>query len=137
MNLTLSVLSGRFAICRLNADDAVPAWVPLLTGLPGSDERFISMTRTADELSIVGPESVVPEAVQRDRGWRILKVEGPLDLQLTGVLAALVAPLAEARVNIFAVSTFDTDYLLVKDELLSLAAETLVRAGHRLETRGE
>ncbi|OGD22299.1 MAG: hypothetical protein A2W03_09430 [Candidatus Aminicenantes bacterium RBG_16_63_16] len=149
MNLILSVLAGRYAICRLGANEAIPdwaqpalspgdafpAWAPLSNGRPGSDGRFISITRTGDELSIVCPGSFVPEAVRHDRGWRCLKVEGPLDLSLTGILAALLAPLAEARVNIFAVSTFDTDYLLVKDELLSLAAETLVRAGHRIEAR--
>jgi len=135
MNLTLSVLPGRYAICRLAAEAAVPGWAgsaqvgPLAPGACG----FVSVTRTSEELSIVCPEPVVPAAVRCDRGWRCLKIEGPLDLSLTGVLASVLAPLAEARVNIFAVSTFDTDYLLVKDERVSLAVETLVRAGHRLE----
>jgi len=136
MNLTLLVLPGRYSICRLNAGDAVPAWAPVSTGPLGSGAGgFVSVTRTGDELSIVCPESDVPEAVRCDRGWRCLKVAGPLDLSLTGVLAGLTAPLAEARINIFAVSTFDTDYLLVKDERLSRALETLVSAGHRIEPR--
>ena len=136
MNLTLSVLPGKYAICRLDAPDEVPSWATFSSARRGSGiDDFASITRTGDELSIVAPEAVVPQAVKSDRGWRIIKVLGPLDLSLTGVLAALAAPLADARVNIFAISTFDTDYLLVKDELLSVAAETLVRAGHQLEPR--
>jgi uncharacterized protein len=134
MNLTLSVLPGRYAICRLNAGEPIPAWSPLAAGPPHPGaEGFVSITRTGDELSIVGPEAGVPEGVRRDCGWRIFKVQGPLDLSLTGVSAALAVPLADARINIFAVSTFDTDYLLVKEELLSLAVETLIRAGHQIE----
>jgi hypothetical protein len=123
-------------ICRLNANDAIPAWVPVSIGpLRSGVSGFVSITRTTVELSIVCPESDVPEAVKCDRGWRCLKVAGPLDLSLTGVLAAMAAPLAEAQINTFAISTFDTDYLLVKDELFSVAVETLVRAGHRVEGR--
>jgi hypothetical protein len=124
MNLTLSVLPGRYAICRLGPASAVPDWA--------TAGDFISITRTGDELSIVSPEAGVPEGVTCERGWRGLKVAGPLDLSLTGVLASLANPLAEARINIFAVSTFDTDYLFVKEEYLSRAAEVLARSGHRL-----
>ncbi len=128
------MLPGRYAICRLSADDPIPDWAPISTARLGSDVgAFVSVARTTDELSIVCPESDVPEAVKCDRGWRCFKVAGPLDLSVIGVLAALAGPLAEARVNIFAVSTFDTDYLLVKDESLSRAVDTLVNAGHRLE----
>jgi hypothetical protein len=74
----------------------------------------------------------VPEEVKSDRGWRCFKVEGPLDLSLTGVLSSLLSPLAEAKVNILAVSTYETDYLLVKDEKLGRAIEVLRGAGHRL-----
>lgn len=124
MNLTLSVLPGRYAICRLGPDEPIPDWA-------GAGD-FISITRTGDELSIVCAEISVPQGMKSDGDWRCLKAEGPLDLSLTGVLASLANPLAEARINIFAVSTFDTDYLLVKEEFLSRAAEVLVRAGHRL-----
>jgi hypothetical protein len=136
-NLTLSVMPGRYAICRLGPDDPVPDWAGLEPGRPSfastavpSSAEFLSVTRTAEELSVVCAESRVPQSVKCERGWRILKVEGPLDLSLTGIFAALAAPLAEARITIFAVSTFDTDYLLVKDAHLSRAVETLVRAGH-------
>ena len=105
---TLSVLPETLAICRLNANEAIPAWA--------MNGEFVAITRTLDELSIVcAAENVVPD-VKADRGWRVLKVAGPLDLTLTGVLASLAKPLAEAKINIFTVSTFDTDYLLVKGQ---------------------
>ena len=124
MSLNLSLLPGTFMICRLGAESIIPDWA--------NAGSLTSITRTCDELSIVCAEANVPEGVKADRGWRCLKVEGPLDLSLTGVLASLANPLAEARVNIFAISTFDTDYLLVKEEKISLAAEVLIRSGHRL-----
>ena len=92
MNLT--VLPETLAICRLSADEAVPEWAMI--------GEFVSITHTADELSIVCAEENVPSDVKADRGWRALKVEGPLDLALTGVLASLANPLAEAQINIFA-----------------------------------
>ena len=127
MSLTLSLLSGSFGICRLEPEAIIPDWA--------NAGDLISITRTSDELSIVCAEANVPEGVKADRGWRCLKVEGPLDLSLTGVLASLASPLAEARVNIFAISTFDTDYLLVKEEKISRALEVLIRSGHRLANR--
>jgi hypothetical protein len=127
MSLTLSLLPDAYAICRLEPEATIPAWAKA--------GGFISITRTRDELSIVCLEADVPKSVKADRGWRSFKVEGPLDLSLTGVLASLANPLAEARINIFAISTFDTDYLLVKEDKVSGAAEVLVRSGHRLADR--
>jgi hypothetical protein len=124
MNLNLSLLPHRYAISRLSKEALIPDWA-------GPDD-FLSITRTMDELSIVCSEAGVPEGVECDRGWRCLKVAGPLDLSLTGVLASLANPLAEARINIFAVSTFDTDYLLVKEENLPQATEVLIQSGHLL-----
>jgi len=127
MSLTLSLLPGTYMICRLDPEAIIPDWAKA--------GGFISITRTSDELSIVCAEANVPEGVKADRGWRCFKVEGPLDLSLTGVLASLANPLAEARINIFALSTFDTDYLLVKEDNVSRAAEVLIRSGHRLTSR--
>jgi hypothetical protein len=120
--LTLTILSGPLAICRLNADDAVPDWAMI--------GEFVSITHTNDELSIVCAEAHVPSDVKADREWRALKVEGPLDLALTGVLASLTTPLAEAKINLFAISTFDTDYLLVTGYNLTRACDVLRQAGH-------
>ena len=127
MGLTLSLLPGTFTICRLDPEANIPEWAKA--------GGFISVTRTSDELSIVCTGANVPEDVKADRGWRCFKVEGPLDLSLTGVLTSLANPLAEARINIFALSTFDTDYLLVKEDNVSRAAEALIRSGHRLTSR--
>ena len=120
--LTLTVLPETLAICRLSVDAAVPEWAMI--------GEFVSITHTADELSIVCAEENVPAEVKADRGWRALKVAGPLDLALTGVLAALTDPLANAQINLFAVSTFDTDYLLVKGYNLTRAGEVLRQSGH-------
>lgn len=120
--LTLTILPEVLAICRLSTDEVVPAWTML--------GEFVSITHTRDELSIVCATENVPPDVQADRGWRAFKVEGPLDLGLTGILASLANPLAAAQINLFAVATFDTDYLLVKEYNLARACETLRQAGH-------
>lgn len=120
--LRLSVLSDTLAVCRLTPDAALPDWA-----LHGA---FFSITRTADELSLVCPQRQVPAAVQCESDWRCLKVEGPLDFSLIGIHAALTVPLAAAEISIFAVSTFDTDYLLVKADKLESAIQVLSGAGH-------
>jgi hypothetical protein len=120
--LTLSILPDPLAICRLSPAEDVPEWAML--------GEFVSITHTSDELSIVCAEEHVPPDVKADRGWRGLKVEGPLDLALVGVLASLANPLAEAQINLFAISTFETDYLLVTEYNLARACEVLRQAGH-------
>jgi hypothetical protein len=119
---TLVLLDGTFAVCRLASDAPVPAWA---AGGP-----FVSITRTADELSLVCRQEAVPEGVRCERGWRCLRVAGTLDFSLVGVLASLLDPLAEAGVAVFTVSTFETDYLMVKEPDFPRAAEVLRGAGH-------
>ena len=114
-----------FSICRLRNDAPVPDWA-----LAGG---FFSITRTGEELSVVCPQAHVPEGIRRDDGWRCLKVEGPLDLSATGVLASLAHPLAKEGISIFAISTYDTDYLLVKEENLERAAKVLSQTGYQIE----
>jgi uncharacterized protein len=123
MRLRIAIMPDRLAVCRLSPDAKLPDWV---------EGSFTSVTRTADELSIVCAEAAVPEGVQAERGWRILKVEGPIPFEVTGVAAALVAPLAEARVSVFLLATFDTDYLLLKDEVFARGVEILRAAGHEI-----
>jgi len=91
---------------------------------------FFSVTRTHEELSIVCPESVIPVDVKQESGWRMLKVEGPLEFGLTGVLASIATPLAQAGISIFSIATFNTDYVLVKDALVAEAVKALHAAGH-------
>ena len=123
-HLELTLLPERFAISRLAADSAVPGWA--------IEGPFFSVTRTDDELSIVTELSRVPAAIPSGSGWRILKVHGPFVLSEIGVLAALATPLAEGRVSLFAISTFDTDYLLVASEALQAAIAALEGAGHTI-----
>ena len=124
--LTLTVLSAPLAICRLSSDDAIPEWA--LRG------ELVSITHTGDELSIVCAEENVPSDEKADRDWRALKVKGPLDFALTGMLSSIANPLAQAWISIFAISTFDTDYVLVKERALQQACEVLRRAGHTVTT---
>jgi hypothetical protein len=127
MALELELLSGEFAVCRLEAGVTVPEWA--LTG------SLASATRTADEVSIVCPASEVPAGVRAENGWHCLKIRGPLPFSLTGVLASVVQPLAEAGISLFALSTYDTDYVLVKAETFPRALEALSVAGHRIVGR--
>jgi uncharacterized protein len=123
-HLELTLLHERFAISRLAANSPIPAWA--------TQGPFFSVTRTGDELSVVSELSLVPTGVHSQPGWRVLKVHGPFVLSEIGVLAALATPLAEAKISLFAVSTFDTDYLLVASETLSAATAALERAGHTI-----
>jgi hypothetical protein len=123
-HLELTLLPERFAMSRLAADAPIPEWA--------TQGPFFSVTRTGDELSVVTELSRVPVCVQSQPGWRVLKVHGPFVLSEIGVLSALAAPLAEAKIGLFAVSTFDTDYLLIASETLSAAIATLERAGHTI-----
>jgi uncharacterized protein len=123
--LTLILLPDRFAVCRLSAEEPVPVWA--WAG------PFCSITRSAEELSIVCVQEAVPDTVTAERDWRALKALGPLDFALVGILARLTAPLAAAGISLFAISTYDTDYLLVKEERLAEAVAVLRQAGFRVE----
>lgn len=120
--LEYSVLPARFAVCRLRWDSALPEWANAST--------FLSITRTADELSVVCDENCVPKDVRAEGGWACIQLQGPFPFQMTGVLAAILNPLAAAEIGIFAISTFDTDYILVKAEQLQAAKDALSVAGH-------
>ncbi len=125
--LTLVALPGMYSVSRLLASQPIPAWA-----IRGD---FVSITRDCetDELSIVCPEQDVAHDVKSERGWRCLWVTGPLDFQLVGVLAGLVNPLARAGIPVFVISSFDTDYVLIKAENLEMAVTVLGEAGHRLD----
>ena len=120
--LTLSVLPGLFAVCRLEAGSVVPGWA-----MAGD---FFSITRTSEEVSVVCPAAVVPPGIRHEPDWRALKVHGPLDFALTGILANLAGALDAASISLFALSTYDTDYLLVREHTLAAAVHALTNAGH-------
>ena len=144
-SLTLTYHStSPFAVCRLSNEDPTPDWV--VSALRSTAPRtlqtggtsFLSITRTREELSIVCPQQFVDitnpnlSSITVERDWAMLKVEGPLDFGLTGILASLAVVLAQASISIFAISTYDTDYILVKQECLADAVSVLRTAGHTL-----
>lgn len=119
------MLPDEIAIARLGAADPVPSWA--------GAAAISSITRTAEELSIVSASRAIPPQVQAERGWRCLRVAGTLEFSMTGVIASLAAPLAAAGVSIFAISTYDTDYILVRDSALQTAIACLIAAGHHVD----
>ncbi|MBV8519325.1 MAG: ACT domain-containing protein [Acidobacteria bacterium] len=119
--MRIAMLDVRLAVCRLASDAELPSW---------PRGAFTCVTRTRDELSIVCDEDAVPDDVQAERGWRAFQVEGPIPFEVTGVAAALVGPLANARISVFPIATYDTDYVLVKAESFENAAGVLRSAGH-------
>jgi hypothetical protein len=123
-HLKLEPVEGTYAICRLGPGATIPDWA--VTG------EFVSFTRTTDEVSIVCSQETVPPGVQCERGWRCLRVAGVLEFTATGVLAALIAPMAAGGIGLFVVSTFDTDYLLIRDRDLDRVVEILANAGHSI-----
>lgn len=123
--LHLLGVAGTFAVCKLPVDAAIPPWA--------TAGNLFSIARTADELSVVCPEEWVPEGVVCERGWRCLRVDGSMPFTLVGVLASLTKPVAEAGIGVFAFSTFDTDYLLVKRDDFPRAIAALRAAGHHFE----
>ena len=121
--LDLRLLAGSYAVSRLSPDDALPEW---------ARGELLAATWTPDELSIVSAADSVPESVRSESGWRVLCVEGPLDFSLVGILAALTGTLARAEIAVFSLSTFDTDYLLVRERDLERALSALESDDHRI-----
>ena len=124
MTLSISLLNGNYAVVQLKADEPIPEWA--ISG------NLWSLVRTEDELSIVCLESQVPGGVINEGGWQIIKVIGPLDFSLVGILADLTRVLANAGVSIFAISTFNTDYIMVKSNMVGPALQACVSAGYFL-----
>jgi len=126
--LDLDLLLQEYAVCRLPAGSPIP---PGLNSGP-DDKSVISLSWAPDELSIICPSDRVPDGAVADTAWRCLRVVGTTDLAMPGLLASLIGPLADARVNIVTFSTYTTDYLLVPAVRLNEAIDTLRAAGHRI-----
>jgi hypothetical protein len=120
--MELLLLAETFGVCRLGPQEPWPVWA--------AGCSLLSMTRTGDELSVLCPQEAVPAGVRCEQGWRAFRVATTLDFSLLGVLASLLSPLAEAGVSVFVVSTFDTDYVLVKAENMAKAIAALEARGH-------
>jgi hypothetical protein len=129
MGLSLSLLGGLFAVAQLPASAPIPPWA--------DGEGFVTLTRTAEELSIMCQQNRVPEAVKHEGGWRCFQLVGPFEFTLTGILASVLNPLAQAGIGIFALSTFNTDYVLVKELDLKAALAALEKAGHKVNVEGQ
>lgn len=115
--LTMKLLKERFGVCRLNKKSEIPEWV--------QNGDFYSITKTMDELSIVCLQDSIPNNVKCEKDWRVLKVEGPLEFSLIGILSSISAILACKKISIFAISTYDTDYILIKDKDIDNAINAL------------
>ncbi len=120
---SFSLLPDTYAVVRLGPSDPIPTWAARSSGL-------VSITRTVDELSIVCLQSSTLLDVRVERGWRAFKLHGPFPFEQVGVLASFAGPLARAGVSVFVISTFDTDYILVKAVHLEHAIQALAAAGH-------
>ena len=124
MKLILTVLKEQLSVCRLERDSDIPLWA--------IESKFFSITKTSDELSIVSSEENTPIGVKCEKGWRGLKIEGPLDFGLIGILSEISSILAVEKISIFAISTYDTDYILLKSNQLDNAIKALESKGYEI-----
>lgn len=122
--MKLEIIPQNLSICRLSNADSIPEW--------SLRSAFFSITKTYDELSVVCTSDSVPMNVKKEKDWRAIKVQGPLDFALTGILSQLANPLADAGISIFAISTYDTDYVLVREQDLARAIQVLNTCGHEI-----
>ena len=123
-DLKLSVLEGLYTIHRFPSDHDIPEQV--------YESEFYSISKSEDELSIVCNSSILLNSEKNESGWSCIKVSGALDFSLTGILADISAVLAGAEISIFAISTFDTDYILIKSQDLPSAGKALLASGYTL-----
>ena len=123
-NLTLKLLKDIYGVCRLNKDESIPSWA--------FDGEFSSITKTDDELSIVCLKDNIPKDTKCELDWKILKILGPLDFSLIGILSKISTLMAENNISIFAVSTYDTDYIMIKENDLKQAVSILENNSYKI-----
>lgn len=122
--LLMKLLKEIYGVCRLDKTDLIPQWA--------KEGDFFSVTKTSDELSVVCSQDSIPDGIKYESEWRVLKVEGPLDFSLTGILASISRILAQKGISIFAISTYDTDYILVKNKDIDNAVLALANEGYEV-----
>jgi hypothetical protein len=122
--LSLKILPGRMAVCRFEPTAPLPNWF--------AEAGFHSVIRTEDELTIVCGEALVDPAATCENGWRCFKIQGLLDFSEIGIIFSITRPLAESGVSVFVISTFNTDYFMVKEKDLAKAIDALSAAGHQV-----
>ena len=116
--LTMKLLNGKYGVCRLDKNELIPGWA--------QNSDFFSITKTSDELSIVCSQDDIPDDIKCEKDWRMLKILGPLDFSLIGILSSISTILAQKGISIFAISTYDTDYILVKNKDIDNAIAALI-----------
>lgn len=119
--LQFEVLPKRFAMCQLDMAMPLPNWL--------LRSSFYTVSKTADELSVVCEEDLVQGEIRKSVGWKLLKINAELDLSLTGITAQFSTALAKAGVNLSVIATYNTDYILVEEAKLTTAIEALRGAG--------
>lgn len=122
--LTMKLLKEKYGVCRLDKTELIPQWA--------QNGDFFSITRTAEELSIVCSEDNIPDGIKCERAWKVLKIEGTLDFSLIGILASISTILAHKGISIFAISTYDTDYILIKNNSIDNAINSLIMEGYEI-----
>jgi len=125
IKLNLKVLRSNYAVCRLDPQSEVPSWA--------FQGDFYTVSKTQEELSIVCQVMLVPSAIKAEKEWRVFKIEGPFAFTQIGILNAVTSVLASNGISLFAISTFDTDYILVKCLDLDRAIDALRQAGHSVD----
>ncbi|WML32853.1 ACT domain-containing protein [Clostridium sp. OS1-26] len=123
--LTMKLLKEKYGVCRLDKTELIPEWA--------KNSEFFSITKTLDELSVVCLQNDIPKDMKCEKEWRILKIEGTLDFSLIGILASISTILAQKGISIFAISTYDTDYILVKSKDIDNAIEALIKEAYEVK----
>jgi hypothetical protein len=129
MEINLTVEDGLYSIVKLPPEAIIPQWA--------LESAFFSITKTSDELSVAAESACVPKGMDADEGWRALKIDGVLDFSLTGIISSISSLLAENNVSVFVVSTYNTDYILIKKENLYKAVRALKASGYGVQDEGD
>lgn len=122
MNYQFKILNDLYSVCKLNPNSNIPIWI--------NKNEFYSITKTEDELSILCSQKDIPEEIQCEKDWKILKIDSKLDFSMVGVISQISKLLAENNISIFVISTFDTDYICIKEKDLLKSVEILKQAGN-------
>lgn len=117
--ITLQILKDQLAVCQLEPGATLPNWVRFVSG------EFISITQTLEELSIVCNQNLVPPGIKAEKNWRLIRIKGQMDFSLVGILKRVITPLSESEISIYSISTYNTDYILIKDENFERAVQML------------
>lgn len=119
LNIILQTYQEIFSVCQLDITEKIPHWADL------NNNAFVSITKTQEELSIVCEQRNVPENTKAERDWRMIKIKGQLDFSLVGILRRVISPLADNGISVYTISTYDTDYILIKDNVFEKALDVL------------